>query len=300
MDSNIISNFFIYLIVYRSLIIIVALVSIILGYKLFIKGITESEASLGAETSGFNIKLKNIAPGGLFLIFGVFLICYMLYSGSPQLTLELLDKNNIISSNHINNTDYSLKLDPTLSSKTNPKHIDKKDEQNEMSTTRNSVNTIDKQLQNKETNVETQSKQNTKKSKLTIRTIDESKIRQLIISELNNYYSIQDYTRKAICFDNQGNRNAAHNNMEQALKILSTPINGIAWSYYQKGEYKLAQRLAELAITLSPYEASYLDTQAEILYKQNEFRKAYNLIQRASDIDKSFESKLPRFAGQVN
>ncbi|CAN2047830.1 Tetratricopeptide repeat protein [Candidatus Magnetomoraceae bacterium gMMP-1] len=90
-----ISEFIIYLILFRLSIITVGAISIVLGYRLFCRGIL-SEGSSGSAFEGkvgsSQFILKNAAPGTFFALFGVIIICVMVASGSPEMTLEFINK----------------------------------------------------------------------------------------------------------------------------------------------------------------------------------------------------------------
>ena len=81
-----------YLMVFRLAIITAGIVSIVLGYKLFVKGVfTDGSEGTGIEAGVGSLKLtmRNAAPGSVFAFFGVFLISVMLIQNPPG-----LDKQN--------------------------------------------------------------------------------------------------------------------------------------------------------------------------------------------------------------
>ncbi len=89
------SAFIIYLVLFRIAIIAAGTVSIILGYKLFCKGIGPDDNSkkgtdADVKIAGTSIKLKNAAPGTCFALFGVVIISTMFITGGPGLTLKTL------------------------------------------------------------------------------------------------------------------------------------------------------------------------------------------------------------------
>lgn len=95
---NITMLFLIYVTLFRLAIILVGVISIWLGYNLLCKGIfgkgqqTELQATLDNKESKLNFLLKNASPGVFFALFGVIIITVMLIQGSPELTLEKLNK----------------------------------------------------------------------------------------------------------------------------------------------------------------------------------------------------------------
>lgn len=81
-----------YLIVFRLAIIASGIVSIILGYKLFVKGVFSSgSGGTGVEAGIGSLKLtmRNAAPGSVFAFFGVIMISVMLIKNPPE-----VDKDN--------------------------------------------------------------------------------------------------------------------------------------------------------------------------------------------------------------
>ncbi len=87
------TGFLLYAVAFRLAIIAVGLASIALGYKLFAQGVmgggrTDAEAQLG----DIKLTVKNAAPGTCFALFGVAIIVAMLIQGSPELTLQSVEK----------------------------------------------------------------------------------------------------------------------------------------------------------------------------------------------------------------
>ncbi|WP_300672001.1 hypothetical protein [Desulfoluna sp.] len=94
MDS--ISAFILYLTVFRLSIIFTGIVSIILGYRLFCNGTapgfgTGAGTTVDANFGEHRFKLQNAAPGTCFALFGVVIISVMIFAGSPELTLNLIN-----------------------------------------------------------------------------------------------------------------------------------------------------------------------------------------------------------------
>lgn len=89
------SQFLVYVTAFRLAIITAGIVSMILGYRLFIRGIYTggtAESSIDFMAAGSGFSLKNVAPGSCFGIFGVALITVMLIQGNPQFTYEMMQK----------------------------------------------------------------------------------------------------------------------------------------------------------------------------------------------------------------
>lgn len=90
------STFILYLIVFRLSMIAAGLISIILGYRLFCKGIFPESGSAGSTTVDAKIgenqfKMANAAPGTLFALFGVVIISLIFVSGGPEITLKQIN-----------------------------------------------------------------------------------------------------------------------------------------------------------------------------------------------------------------
>lgn len=90
---NITQSFIVYLVFFRLAIIAAGVISIILGYRLFIKGVWPKNGnrvgeSVKAKFPGSSITLKNAAPGTCFALFGLLIISFMFVRGGPELTLK--------------------------------------------------------------------------------------------------------------------------------------------------------------------------------------------------------------------
>jgi hypothetical protein len=93
MDNSTIYAVITYLIIFRVAIILVGGVSIVLGYKLFVKGILLSgndnpATSIEAKLGGYEISMKNAAPGTFFALFGSIVIGAMILSSPPEVKME--------------------------------------------------------------------------------------------------------------------------------------------------------------------------------------------------------------------
>ena len=87
MDSLI--GFYIYASTFRLAIIAAGIVSIVLGYKLFVLGVMGGEKTrINAQAGQIKLTLANAAPGTVFAAFGVFIITVMLFQGNPELVLK--------------------------------------------------------------------------------------------------------------------------------------------------------------------------------------------------------------------
>jgi len=85
--------FLTYLIFYRFMIFFIGILSIVLGYRLFINGFcmpgnSDSGSGVSAKVGGAELSLQNAAPGTCFALFGVIVISIMISKGNPELILE--------------------------------------------------------------------------------------------------------------------------------------------------------------------------------------------------------------------
>jgi tetratricopeptide (TPR) repeat protein len=92
MDKEIILWSIVYVALFRLAIIAVGVVGIVLGYRLFCRGVwvgvdTGQGTALEADIAGSRFTLKNAAPGTCFALFGVVLISIMLAKGPPEVAL---------------------------------------------------------------------------------------------------------------------------------------------------------------------------------------------------------------------
>ena len=85
MDSSVAIGVIVYLLVFRLSIVILGGVSIVLGYSLFVKGITAGGegSEMGAKVGGMALNLKGAAPGTFFAAFGVIIVSVMMTSSPP-------------------------------------------------------------------------------------------------------------------------------------------------------------------------------------------------------------------------
>jgi len=93
-----------YLTIFRLSIVAAGITSIILGYKLFTRGVfPESGAgaaagqTMAAEITGAKFTLRNAAPGTCFATFGAMVIAVMFLTGSPQGTFEIQETGGAIT-----------------------------------------------------------------------------------------------------------------------------------------------------------------------------------------------------------
>jgi hypothetical protein len=92
----------IYLLVSRLALLAAGVVCVVLGYRLFCRGIGtlssngagSTGSSIDSSVVGARFSVKNAAPGTAFALFGSILIVVMLIQSSPSVTLEAMSKWN--------------------------------------------------------------------------------------------------------------------------------------------------------------------------------------------------------------
>ena len=92
---SITTSFLFYASLFRLAVIAAGTIAIYLGYKLFLRGACADNTGGGgteaqARGGGFELTLKNAAPGSVFAFFGAIVIAVMLVQGSPELVVEEL------------------------------------------------------------------------------------------------------------------------------------------------------------------------------------------------------------------
>ena len=95
------ASFVVYLLVFRLAIVAAGVVSVVLGYLLFVTGVwsgpghasgAASGSELEARAGGYRLTIRNAAPGTCFALFGAAIISTMLVQGRPELVLRNLSQ----------------------------------------------------------------------------------------------------------------------------------------------------------------------------------------------------------------
>jgi|GEM_PF-981943 len=90
---DMITGFLIYTTLFRLSVIGAGLVCIVLGYRLFLRGVMPRQtADIEGQAGDVRLSVKNAAPGTCFALFGCLIIAVMLVKGGPELVIEELDK----------------------------------------------------------------------------------------------------------------------------------------------------------------------------------------------------------------
>jgi tetratricopeptide (TPR) repeat protein len=219
-----------YLLTFRIAVIIAGIISVVLGYRLFCKGVfpdsgTKEGTSVNAKIGESHLTLKNAAPGTCFALFGVIIICSMLIAGGPEVFIKHLDEAA----------------------------------QYEAGAEKGTRGLVSLEMRG-----------------------DEGK-------------GIVAATKQGVFFEEQKDISKALDSYQQALSIMATPMNHLAWLYLTQGETEKALPLSKLAVNLSPENADFQDTLAEILFKSGKFSEALTSIEKAASLNSKYVEKLERF-----
>ena len=109
--ENVTSEFIIYLLVFRVSIIAASVVCIVLGYRLFVRGVWPGETEVSAQIAKQGFTIKNAAPGTCFALFGAIILVVMFYKGGPELTLDLIRQSGqaaVADSSRVDSLDVAL------------------------------------------------------------------------------------------------------------------------------------------------------------------------------------------------
>jgi hypothetical protein len=83
------AEFLIYATLFRLAIIGAGVFAIVLGYKLFVRGVMPDGRTAGELDAGqIRLTVKNAAPGTCFALFGAAMVSVMLIQGNPELLFD--------------------------------------------------------------------------------------------------------------------------------------------------------------------------------------------------------------------
>jgi tetratricopeptide (TPR) repeat protein len=232
---DIASTFIIYLTVFRLAIIASGLVSIILGYRLFVRGVWPKGANKGtavdAKIAGSQLTMKNAAPGTCLALFGAIIVSVMFASGGPELTLNMLEKASQMEKNAASGESRA----------------------------------------------------------------DSSSSQWFLKMRGEERGGISTLTAQGIFYEGQRDTANAITAYQNAVALVATPMNHLAWLYQAKGRLEEALPLSRLAVQLAPDNADFLDTLAEILSKSGKRAEALPLWRKAARLNPKYQPKLAEF-----
>jgi tetratricopeptide (TPR) repeat protein len=102
----------------------------------------------------------------------------------------------------------------------------------------------------------------------------------------------EEAVARGLEYDKQKDHVNAVSAYEDALKGLATPLNQLAWNYYQLGNVQEAVPLARLAVQFCPRQAAYADTLSEVLAKQGQTDEALQWMTKAVVLDARYAARL--------
>jgi hypothetical protein len=76
-----------YVLIWRLGVLACGLVSIVLGYRLFKLGLAVQQGDLEAGVGGQSLKLRNIAPGTFFALFGAAIIATLVWTSPSEIVI---------------------------------------------------------------------------------------------------------------------------------------------------------------------------------------------------------------------
>jgi hypothetical protein len=77
----------VYVLIWRLCVLACGLVSIVLGYRLFMSGFAAQEGGLEAGLGGNSLKLSNVAPGTFFALFGAAIIATLVWTSPTEIVI---------------------------------------------------------------------------------------------------------------------------------------------------------------------------------------------------------------------
>lgn len=225
---SLVSMFLIYVIVFRLAIIATGATAIVLGYRLFCRGLLATGhegSSFDVRAAGSRFVLTNAAPGTGLALFGAIIVVVMLLQGSPTLTWEMLKKASTTSAG-----------------------------------------------------VEAGSGT----ERITLRGIGGDTLREV--------------TLQGRYLEEHGSKAEAIEAYEKAVSMIAEPLNDLAWLYQSDGKTEEAAALSQLAVSMRQ-DPRFLDTLAEIKFKNGDHTSAIKLLEKAVALNPSLElrEKLTRF-----
>jgi hypothetical protein len=109
-------------------------------------------------------------------------------------------------------------------------------------------------------------------------------------------YPLQTLIQQGVEAEHRNDIPGAMRAYQDALVLIATPMNHLAWLYQQHGRSDEGLPLAQLAVQLSPEKAEFLDTLAVILCKTGKQSEALPVMEKAARLQPSrFGERLQRF-----
>jgi hypothetical protein len=96
-----------YVLIWRICVLACGLVAIVLGYKLFKAGFAAHEGDLEAGVGGSSLKVRNIAPGTFFALFGAAIIAALVWSSPSEIVIP---KDAVSATGQVDQSSSGLKV----------------------------------------------------------------------------------------------------------------------------------------------------------------------------------------------
>ena len=275
-------SFLVYAGIYRIAVITAGIVSIVLGYRLFCKGVwpngsNEEEIRAKVEKLGMGFTLKNAAPGTTFAAFGVCLIVTMIMVNSPTLNMEA-NRMAIQGSTAAQ----------SLSSKVDRLH----DQIKELTVRIESPQAYSGALSSM--GIVSGGGVNPQEEGGNIASY------RLRLRSSGELETIKSMTEKGMHFEDQNDIEKAKMAYLESIEIMAKPLNHLAWLLQKEGRVNEALPLSRHAVGLSPNNADFLDTLAEIRFLLGDFEDALHIMERAVSImPGKYREKLSKFQRAV-
>ncbi len=240
-------QYLVYATVFRVSVIAAAIVCIVLGYRLFIRGGfapagtgaggTEAEAQAGE----FKLTVRNAAPGTCFALFGAAMIAVTVIRASPELSLEM-------------QTPSPAQIETALNTEAGSE----------------SLSAASRQPPSESLHVRRES--------LHLRSEDAQEFDRLMAAGHASYQTGDADEALRAYFQALA---LEHLSVGQ----LAGPLNAVAWIYQELGKLDEALPLARAAVHIQPDTPSFLQTLAMVLLRRGNHAEALKLSRQAVRLD---------------
>ena len=108
--------------------------------------------------------------------------------------------------------------------------------------------------------------------------------------------TLREVTLQGRYLEEHGSKAEAIEAYEKAVSMIAEPLNDLAWLYQSDGKTEEAAALSQLAVSMRQ-DPRFLDTLAEIKFKNGDHTSAIKLLEKAVALNPSLElrEKLTRF-----
>ena len=260
-----------YLLFFRLAIITAGVVSIILGYKLFVKGVygesTNENTSFDATVGNMKMSLKNAAPGTFFALFGVIIITVMLLQDPPGMNVTSTEHSPITTPKK--DSSQTLSLRDTLI-------IEKIASDTSILTAEEIKYLVRNEIQPLIAS-----------NSAMVRRSESIQLRGEENTEITSLYSKNE---EAIMYLRQGEIVFAKEKYKENTDAMALSMNGLAWRYYKEGKYDLGSSISKLAVDLAPDNADFMHTYASLMIKLNNKSEASSYMQKMIKLNPSIKN----------